>query len=536
MATLGYKLEMEIGLSPVRQVVANKTWQCDFGVPECQRCFTTGRTCLGYAQDLTFKVTCSTNWPHKPSRRVLVHEEGKKGLDGDMAEMTQCPSEPSAEHEYCTTLRRLCKPLDQTAASCELFTELFLGMFMPVGYDLHNAVMVPGGWVSLFPTLFHGKDDLLTKSLLALYTGFVGRRNRDVRLTCLSIELYANALQLLRESGIWSSKRRQLGLDAKLASIIVFSRCELFASEGGDGGYMAHIRGGLEVVKRFATGLPHSELMKMMVKKFRILGYYASIRHRTGFFMSNPPYNKLYLAETGDCDYIIQKGFESIITMPTIMECADKIDSPDSATKWTVLELQRAIRHLLILTAKIVKSLNSWYFELSNAISAPVPTYTTPPTVEGGNYLCVGQLHYARAGDNYIWILYWVFSLYLNLLIKQLQSRHAKLVQLLAKPVQLPIELAELGLGYEILDEYADNIRKSLFGGCETSAFDAQETMAPVFTLQWYYEQRGDAAKIRWCIDAIRTLEQQGLTLDLQIIDMPSWCPIVRARFLAEVE
>lgn len=222
--------------------------------------------------------------------------------------------------------------------------------------------------------------------------------------------------------------------------------------------------------------------------------------------------------------------------MPTIMECADKLDALDCSTKQTALQQQRVAEELLKVTAKLTRNLRSWYLELIDRIPPPMPICMAPSTAEERDHIRVGEMHYARSGDNYLWILYWMFCLYLNLLIKQLQARHAQLAKSLATPLQLPAELVELRLDYEILDRYADNIRKSVFSRFQTSAFDAQETMAPVFTLQWYYEQRRNADKIRWCIDAMRTIEHRGLTLKFQVKETPSWCPRVRARFLADVE
>ena len=138
--------------------------------------------------------------------------------------------------------------------------------------DVIKSAYARDNWVSVFPTIFHGKDDLLNKSLLALYTGFIGRKCDDASLTGLGMELYADALRLLRWSDILTSNKRQSDVEVKLASIMVLSRCELLTAEGGNGGYMAHVRGGMELVKRFATRLPCNELSKMIIKKFRLMG------------------------------------------------------------------------------------------------------------------------------------------------------------------------------------------------------------------------------------------------------------------------
>lgn len=141
---------------------------------------------------------------------------------------------------------------------------------MPNGQVASSMTVLPGGWVCLLPSLFHGRNEILDKSLLALYTGFVGRRNGDVRLASRGTELYIDALQALRQSEIWSSPKWNNDIDAQLATTLIFSRCELLLAEGG--GYMAHIRGGLQILQKYASRLPKNDLTKLLVKKFRVLG------------------------------------------------------------------------------------------------------------------------------------------------------------------------------------------------------------------------------------------------------------------------
>ncbi|KAH8894333.1 hypothetical protein GQ53DRAFT_839941 [Thozetella sp. PMI_491] len=394
--------------------------------------------------------------------------------------------------------------------------------------------MVPGGWVSLFPAVFHGKDNLLNKSLLALYTGFVGRRNGDEGLADLGMQLYADALYQLRTSDLWSPRKKQLDVDAKLASIIVFSRCELFTAQAGGGGYMAHVRGGLELLRRHATRLPRNELSKMIVKKLRILGLYATIRHREPFFMSKEPFSSLYVAEPGDPDYIPQRGFESMAKFPALAKRADELDTRKYTGTKAAMSGQRTAQSLLEAAKTLAENLRSWHSELTAAIPAPKHAFAASTTGHATHGFPTGYLHYAGPGHNYVWMLYWVFALYVNLLIKQLQIRHAQLASLLAEPRSLPSDLAELGISYDTLDEYAENISKSIFGTYHSSALEAQETMAPIFTLQWYYEQRGDAVKIHRCIETIRILEHEGLALDLRVQRAGS-IPKARAGFLAEL-
>ncbi|EON98550.1 hypothetical protein UCRPA7_5928 [Phaeoacremonium minimum UCRPA7] len=122
----------------------------------------------------------------------------------------------------------------------------------------------------------------------------------------------------------------------------------------------------------------------MLVKKFRILGYYASVRHRKAFFMAEPPFSKLHLAEKGDPDYVVQKMFESVIVMPMLMEWADKLDKKSYTTKSAALRGQRSAQDLLRLASKVLDDLQ----EGSGS----------PP----------GEFQFASPMDKYVWTLYWI--------------------------------------------------------------------------------------------------------------------------------
>jgi hypothetical protein len=152
---------------------------------------------------------------------------------------------------------------DQKAANCELFGGLFLGMFMPEGCRLQIADI-------MLPSLFHGRSRLINQSLLALYTGFVGRIKGDDGLLKVGIELYGHALHMLNEV-VRSFGSTETGIQEALASSIILTRFELFTGEG-KGGYLTHIKGGMKLLEAFCAKLPRNELTKTIVKKFRILG------------------------------------------------------------------------------------------------------------------------------------------------------------------------------------------------------------------------------------------------------------------------
>ncbi|RFU26764.1 hypothetical protein B7463_g9575, partial [Scytalidium lignicola] len=505
---------------------------CDRGKPECQRCFTTGRKCSGYEQDFNFVVTTSSNWPHQPScprHAALGKETGSKD-QARFQTARNCPfcSRDPAQPGPPT----LYKIPDQKAISCELFTRVFMDLFLPRNQVTDSMTALPGGWICLLPTLFHGRNEVLNKSLLALYTGFVGRKTGDARLASRGTELYIDALQALRQSEIWSSQRGNNDIDAQLATTMVFSRCELLLAEGA--GYMHHVRGGLQLIKRFASRLPSSELSKLLVKKFRCLGYYEAVRHRKAFFMAYPPYNKLYPAVPSDSDYLIQRGFECTAWMTTIMEQADKLDAMSCSTEKAARRGQRAAADLLRFALKLDQNAAAWYSEICHTLKPP--THVHLETSGGRISFPRERLIYANPGDSYVWMLYW--SIYLNLgqLIKQIQARYHSLAKLLPDPIPLTRELAEFGADYSTLDQYAENVAASLFSGFEPSLFTSQEITVSVFAAVLYYGQRGEAEKAHWLIKVLKTIESQGLTMSLQVMEGPSHAPTVQADFLADGE
>ncbi|KAH8898680.1 hypothetical protein GQ53DRAFT_816913 [Thozetella sp. PMI_491] len=421
---------------------------------------------------------------------------------------------------------------EQKAANCELFGGLFLGMFMPEGCQLQIVDTMPGGWVCLLPSLFHGKSRLISQSLLALYTGFVGRTNGDDGLLKVGIELYGHALHMLNEV-VRSFGNTEAGIQEALASSIILTRFELFTGEG-KGGYLTHIKGGMKLLEAFCARLPRNELTKTIVKKFRILGWYVTMRHREDFFMSRPPFSSLYLAEVGDSDYIVQKGFETVIKLPTLAWQADKLDSQIHAGNAGTTHVHRVATSILTQAKVLAENLEHWCCDLTEKVPSPEPVSGAETPAEGQYEFGSGKMHYGEPGQNYIWILYWLFSLYLHRVIKQVQARHAKLSGPPHEPLPPALLPGRLGLGDEVMDQYADNISKSLFCPYQSTPLGAQETIAPMLTLQWYYEHKRDETKTQSCIARIKRLEQQGLSLNLQVHRPPGAYPRARARFLAE--
>jgi hypothetical protein len=156
---------------------------------------------------------------------------------------------------------------------CDAFSGVFLDMLFPKNTDQRQYANSPSGWISSLATLLSNRNETLNQGLLALYTGFVGRENGDTALINRSAELYSNALYALRRSDIWvKQKPSPEDIESALASIMVFSRVELLAGEGANGGYMAHIKGGLHLVQRFGASFPCSDLTRVLVQRLRYLG------------------------------------------------------------------------------------------------------------------------------------------------------------------------------------------------------------------------------------------------------------------------
>ncbi|QYT01833.1 hypothetical protein H0G86_008847 [Trichoderma simmonsii] len=479
--------------------------RCDFEMPECQRCFTTGRKCLGYERSYSFKITTSKTWPKGGNAKKITHEEAP-----------------------------LCMQLGQTAVVCDAFSGVFMDLLFPKNTDLRQNINSPGSWISSLATLLGSRNETLNQGLLALYTGFVGRKNGDAALINRSAELYSNALHGLRRSDIWvRQKPSPVDIASALASIMVFSRVELLAGEGANGGYMAHIKGGLHLVQRFGANFPCSDLTRILVQRLRYLGFYDAARHRRGYFMCHAPYNTLCLAKKEDPNYLTHKAIEAVITLPTLCEYADRLDA-------TVFETEKKVRRGLLTTqyllncASIVENnLDQWLPEMTAVTPCPIVIEASDAEINISPQPHDIGVTAAQASD--LWMLHWSLTIRFNLLIRQLHNRFSTLSALVSDPIQLSPVLKNLGKDYSTLDRFADYIRRTLDKGLADNTLQAQGVMAYFFNLHWYWEQRNNIEQKNWCIQSLRNMaNNQRLGLDVQVVKNPQKRPSLSAPFLAD--
>jgi hypothetical protein len=221
---------------------------------------------MGYKQIYKFRVVTSSNRRSDPFADSRCTGRRYRGA----ANLVTTPYRSQPELELVLQPGACIR---QTAVACDAFVGPFLKMLFPPDTDPRTWIAFPGGWICSLPTLFHSRGETVNQTLLALYTGFIGKKQGDVTLINTSIELYGNALRSLRKSDIWLKRKPSSDeIDTALASILIFSRIELLTREGSSGGYMTHIRGGLQLVKQLGKRLPDTILTTTIVQKLRFLG------------------------------------------------------------------------------------------------------------------------------------------------------------------------------------------------------------------------------------------------------------------------
>jgi hypothetical protein len=259
--------------------------------------------------------------------------------------------------------------------------------------------------------------------------------------------------------------------------------------------------------------------------------FYDAVKHRKTFFMADPPFNELFLAERGDADYFTQRCLESVIQLPSIMEAADKLET----TKFKSSEEKRGgqimATRLLHVASNMEKSLSGWWTEIQEIVR--------PPTLSGIIILQVNapinytppRLHYKNPADSDLWALYWSISIYLHELIGQIQDRYLAIGAGISTLHQLPQELVEAAKDRATLDIYAENICGSVFSGLRSCPFTVHETMVALFTTQWYYGKHGESEKLLWCREVMRLLEPDSIARGDRDRDndsgRPRWCSVI---------
>ncbi|KAL7911870.1 hypothetical protein GGI35DRAFT_301127, partial [Trichoderma velutinum] len=405
----------------------------------------------------------------------------------------------------------------QTAVDCDALVGPFLKLLFPPDADPCSWRTFPGGWICSLPTLFHNRGELVNQGLLALYMGFIGRKDGDATLTHISAELYVNALHNLRNSDVWlKQKPCSDEIDTVLASVLVFSCIELLTSEGGPSGYISHIRGGLQLVKRFGERLSNSVFTSTIFKALRFLGFYDAVTHQQPYFMSQAPYNTLYLAQQTDPDYLMQKMIEAAVALPNLEYDANRLYALDHTAEIQIRQTWLATERLLGEAAIVDGKLNQCLQQMASVI--PHPTLVVTLTAESDAcYLPGNQMQFTDCSSKCHWLFYWSVIVRLNRLIKHLHDISLMLSSKLPDKPQLTAAMTSLVKDDDVLDQYADNIGISLGAGMTASTFHAQEALIFVFNLYTYWEDRGNVEKTNWCIQTLQALQNHDRSLDIEV-------------------
>ncbi|VUC30191.1 unnamed protein product [Clonostachys rosea] len=396
--------------------------------------------------------------------------------------------------------------------------------------------MLPGGWLRSLPSTFHYRDQTLDRSLLALYAGFVSKREQDPRLAKISVECYIKSLHTLRNSDVWVKKTPSTAeINTTLATVLVLSRVELMSGEDGSGGYVAHIRAGLQLLKRLPPSIScDNELTWMLAKRLRCLGFYNAARQRRSFFMAQSPFDEWCFARPEEPDYLLQRAIDIAIGMPTIMEKADALDASAPMSENDLRRCLRAAKHLLEQAFDVTENLEQWLLETREArLSSSI--------MQARDYASSGGVGGSRAENSppyfdpssYSLLISWYFCLriYLFFLVKQLRTRHDTFSKLLANPPRLPLHLRTFEQNCATVDRYAWSIRRSVTTALTASAFEAQEALVLIFTLYRYWKEKGDDHNALCCIYWLEEIKSQGLAVDVEVDERYA---VVTARFMGE--
>jgi hypothetical protein len=178
--------------------------------------------------------------------------------------------------------------------------------------------------------------------------------------------------------------------------------------------------------------------------------------------------------------------------------------TPDEATR-----AQKTCLELLRLTTVLDKTFSTWVDDMKQATITPVRSKAIPVANNGKAPFQSYWLHYNSDIDSFLWTMYWSLSLQLHQVIKQLQSRHARLVAELGdRAVPLPQDLANLGVDDDTLDQYVENICASL--SPQMNSFIAQESVPGLIGAQWYYANRGDSKKAQSFVELLNTIAEKN--------------------------
>ncbi|CAH0047354.1 unnamed protein product [Clonostachys solani] len=368
--------------------------------------------------------------------------------------------------------------------------------------------------------MFHYRDQTLDRSLLALYAGFVGKRERDPRLAKISVECYIKSLHTLRNSDVWVKKRPSAAeINATLATVLVLSRVELMSGEDGSGGYVAHIRAGLQLLRRPHPSISRdNELTWMLAKRLRCLGFYNAARQRRSFFMAQSPFSEWCFSRPSEPDYLLQKAIDVAISIPTIMEEADALDASASMSEDDLRRCLRTAKRLLGQAFEVAENLEQWLLETREArLSSSI--------IQAQGYASTGE-----AGD--CWEEntppYFDPSSYSLLISCNFGCAMMRVRNWLP---HLPLHLRTFEQNCATVDRYALSIRRSVTTALTASAFEAQEALVLIFTLYRYWKGKGDDHNALCCIHWLEEIKSRGLAVDVEVDERYA---MVTARFMGE--
>ncbi len=268
-----------------------------------------------------------------------------------------------------------------------------------------------------------------------------------------------------------------------------------------------------------------------------LVQFYDAVQQRRASFISNPPFNQLFLVAPGDADYFTQRCLESVISLPSLMEEADRLDT----TRFMSAEERRGgqvqAARLLHLALRLDQHLQRWLAEAQETLGSPsqLGVITLQTTTRPLGFRPT-RLHYGNSEASDAWALYWSISIYVHELIAQIHRRYISLSAGVPESGPLPPELATTGKDRATLNAYAENICGTVFSAVRSCPFTVHGTIVAMYTAQWYYKRHDEMEKLRWCAEVLKLLQLERIALGDKANNAAVWCSVVFSEVLSDEE
>ncbi|KAJ5245970.1 hypothetical protein N7468_000953 [Penicillium chermesinum] len=288
--------------------------KCDLQRPQCARCLRGGHRCGGYERTRKF---------------IHTFAEPQQGFGGN-----------SAQYRRESTLA----VVNVNAQIRSQLFSLFVDSYVPsqptgrVNWRCHRAANV----LEDFPPLMGGENSqLLDRAVMALATGFVGRKFGDQRLTRQGIVLYNNSIQAFTKL----ISRSGLPVQEVLCANIAFQLYEVINCTYGFAGWMAHVQGANAVIAHNLRNLENNQLSSLMLREMKLSNIFHAIGKSRSALDSFPMWKSVSPADDQPMEQIID----------ILMECTGLVEDTSN------IQSENDARRIVESGQRINKKIADWY-------------------------------------------------------------------------------------------------------------------------------------------------------------------------------